>query len=292
MSIHCHKPNYQCPSCQSFLLPYKKGILCPNCDKVINDEDTTEYLNVVDFIASSMKLHKWKHGSYFPGAFATFDFMDNVQGIIYQIFDSMEEAKPEDKEEYLISMLDKMGWGNQKYLKTHIKDIALEILKIYIAENFSDIKRRELGNGDCDLRKSSTLSRKEVPQIDTNSADYKRKLAIWKKKAEKRRNVKMMISFFLISSFVPLMMDTYFIEKLLKEGALIISIVRIALLGLWLSFSRLSYLAYEEREVGDRIDDQEYILARVKDNKICSIIFQVCAIVLFTIFIFYNERFF
>lgn len=144
MSIHYHKPNYQCPRCQSFLLPYKKGILCPNCEMIIDDADTTEYLDVIDSIAGSMELHKSEHGRYFPGAYATLDFMDHVQGIIYRIFDSMEEEKPENKEQYLMDFLDKIGWGNQEYSKSHIKDITLEILKIYKAKNFAKIEMIDL----------------------------------------------------------------------------------------------------------------------------------------------------
>lgn len=148
MSVHYHKPNYQCPRCQSFLLPYKRGILCPNCDMAVDDADTTKYLDVINSIAGSMELHKAEHGTYFPGAYATLDFMDYMQGVIYRIFDSMEKAKPENEEQYLMDLLDKIGWGNQAYLKSHIEDIALEILKIYTAKNFSEIERQELDDDD------------------------------------------------------------------------------------------------------------------------------------------------
>jgi len=141
MSIHLHKPNYRCPRCTSIFLPYKIGMQCPNCGMAIEDADTEEYLDTVDRIAGSMKIHKMEHGMYFPGAWLTSNIMDHVQGIIYQIFDAMETTKPENEESYLADLLEnKFGWDGQEYLKAHIREITLEVFEIYKAKNFSEIK--------------------------------------------------------------------------------------------------------------------------------------------------------
>ena len=144
MSVHYRKQNYECSKCQAFFLPYKIGIKCPNCDASIDEIDTREYIDVIKSIVDSMELHKLQHGRYFPGAWYTGDFMDHVQGMMYQIFDAMEKVKPDDEEKYLMDLLEnKFDWGNQLYSKKHLKDIASEIYKIYKDKNFDEIKSRE-----------------------------------------------------------------------------------------------------------------------------------------------------
>lgn len=145
MSIHHRKPNYDCPRCTSLFLPYKKGIQCPNCGMAVEDEDTKEYLDVVDLIAGSMVIHKSQYGMYSPGAWYTGSMMDHIQGITYRIFDSMEHyAKPGEEKQYLVDLLEKkFTWDGQEYLEAHIREIALEVFEIYKAKNFSEIKRPE-----------------------------------------------------------------------------------------------------------------------------------------------------
>lgn len=145
MSIHYHKPNYQCPKCKSFFLPYKKGIQCPNCGMAVKDADAKKYLDVIDLIASSMEIHKKKHGMYFPGGWYIGDFMDKVQYIIYRAFDSMEHfAKPGEEKKYIMKMLgDKRNWEDFPYQGKHMEDIASEVFEIYKAKNFSKIERSE-----------------------------------------------------------------------------------------------------------------------------------------------------
>lgn len=141
MTIHHHKPNYECPRCTSIFLPYKQGIECPNCVMKVDSEDIEEYSDVITAIAGSMKMHKSMYGRYCPGAWYTGNIMDHVQGIIYQIFDAMEEEKPENKEQYLADLLEKkFNWGEQQHLKKHIKDIASEVHKLYDDGNFIEIK--------------------------------------------------------------------------------------------------------------------------------------------------------
>jgi len=141
MTIHYHKPNYQCPRCTQVFLPYKLNIECPNCGMQIDNEDVEEYLDVVESIAGSMRMHKWRYGNYHPGVWYTGNIMDHIQGIIYQIFDAMEKVKPKNEEEYLKELLEnKFDWGEQQYLCKHIQDITAEIFKIYKTKNLSEIE--------------------------------------------------------------------------------------------------------------------------------------------------------
>lgn len=144
MTLHFRKPNYECPRCTSQFLPYKIGIECPNCGMKIENEDIEEYSDVITAIIGSMKMHKSMYGRYIPGAWYTGNIMDHVQGIIYQIFDAMEEVKPENERQYLEDLLEnKFNWGEQQYLCGHIKDIAIEVHKLYKDGGFAEIKYSE-----------------------------------------------------------------------------------------------------------------------------------------------------
>jgi len=140
MTLHFHKPNYECPNCGAIFLPYKRDTKCPKCEVAISDNDTEKYLNSIEDIAGSMRIHKRLYGKFTPGAWLTSNIMDHVQGIIFQIFDAMEEKKPKNQEQYLADLLDQIGWGDQEYSKAHIKNIAIEILKIYNTEKFYEIE--------------------------------------------------------------------------------------------------------------------------------------------------------
>jgi hypothetical protein len=166
MSIHFGKPNYQCPKCQSIFIPYKKGIKCPNCGNQIPDTDSKEYLDALELIANSMEMHKERCGRYFPGAWYTGDFMDHVQKIVYRIFDSMEEEKPEDEEKYLLDLLEnKFNWVDGQYLKGHMKDITSEIFKIYKTKNFADIPRAKVEIEESDDQESAAEDSEEPISI-------------------------------------------------------------------------------------------------------------------------------
>ncbi len=136
MSIHYQKPNYKCVKCEAFFLPFKKGIKCPNCGFIVKDTDSEEYLDVIDKIVSSMKVHKEIHGTYFPEVWLTAGYMDYMQSFIYRIFDQMEKDKPEDERKYFLDLLESMDWSNQEYSKKHVKEITTEVYKIYKTKNF------------------------------------------------------------------------------------------------------------------------------------------------------------
>jgi hypothetical protein len=137
--MHFSKPNYECPKCEVIFLPYKIGIKCPNCSKVISDIDSEDYLDTVENITESMSAHKHGYGKYFPGAWMTSDILDHVQSLNFRIFDALEREKPENEEEFLMGILDKSNWGEQLYLKEHVKEITKEVLVVYRAKEFSKI---------------------------------------------------------------------------------------------------------------------------------------------------------
>lgn len=144
MTIHFDKPDYECPKCKAVFLPYKIGIKCPNCGVLIPDADVGGYSDSIANIAGSMGYHKSIYGTYCPGAWLFTNFMDHIQAIIFQLFDAFELEKPENEEEYLMNSLENnFQWDDQAYLKNHVKEIAIELLAIYRAEEFSKIVRIE-----------------------------------------------------------------------------------------------------------------------------------------------------
>ena len=140
MTLHFHKPNYECPKCSAIFIPYRIGIQCPSCGSNVSSEDAKEFLNSIEQITGSMSLHKGIYGTYHPGAWLSSNITDHIQGIIFQLFDALEEKNPENEEEFIAGLLENnFNWGDQAYLKNHIGDIAIEVLDIYKAEEFSKI---------------------------------------------------------------------------------------------------------------------------------------------------------
>lgn len=140
MTMHFHKPNYECSKCSAIFIPYKISIQCPSCGSNVSDEDVKEFLDAISQIAGSMKIHKSMYGTYHPGAWFSSNITDHIQGIVFQLFDALEKENPENEKEFLMSLLEKsFNWGEQQYLKNHIKEIVAEILVIYKAEEFSKI---------------------------------------------------------------------------------------------------------------------------------------------------------
>jgi len=145
MTLHINKPDFKCSKCKTVFIPYKIGIKCPKCNNEVK-EDISEYLNFIKNLVGSMRVHKMQYGRYHPGAWYVGSMSDHIQSLIFQIFDSMEYDSEKNKEkEYLSKSIDEIKWkdekGNQEYLKGYVKEIAFEVLDIYIKENFASIKK-------------------------------------------------------------------------------------------------------------------------------------------------------
>jgi len=110
-------------------VPFHKDFKCPNCA-----EPTNEFFDFIPEIIEAMEYHKKRYGRYMPGAWYVGSLADNIQSIIFRIFDVLEIDKPAKPEEFIITTLDKMNWSDQQYLKNHVKEIALEVLKNYEKE--------------------------------------------------------------------------------------------------------------------------------------------------------------
>jgi len=143
MTVHIKKPNFKCSECEAIFIPYKEGIKCPKCNKEVK-EDISEYLDFIDEITGSMKIHKIHYGQYSPDAWYVGSMSDHIQSLVFQTFDSMEHDLKNGKEkEYLSNFINKIKWKSEKsdhrYLKNYVKEIAFEVLDIYKREKIKSI---------------------------------------------------------------------------------------------------------------------------------------------------------
>lgn len=130
MTMHIHKSDYKCPSCDVVFLPYKKGMCCPNCGEVV-PTGVKGYSDSIKQIADSMRIHKVLYGRYEPFGWGNGCFMDLVQITIFKVFDALEKEKPENEKEFIYMHLNNLEWADQHFLKKHIQEIALVILNRY-----------------------------------------------------------------------------------------------------------------------------------------------------------------
>ena len=136
MTYHIHFKNFKCPKCGVLFIPFRKNSKCPNCDT-----STSEFFDFIPEMIASMKQHKKRYGRYTPDAWHIGSLVEHIQRIMFDIFDRLELAKPDNPKEFIIDTLNKADWQDENYLKEHIKDIALILYDAYVAERISEIKK-------------------------------------------------------------------------------------------------------------------------------------------------------
>jgi len=136
MTYHIDCKNYQCQKCSASYIPFKKDFICPKCEEVID-----EFYDFVPELIRSICGNKRKYGAYTPSAWAYMSFTDYVQMPIFNLFDCLEEERPENEIEYINNWFDKIQW-EQEYFKNHVKEIAFLVYEDYKANRNSYLNIR------------------------------------------------------------------------------------------------------------------------------------------------------
>ena len=139
MTLHINLKDIKCEKCSAVFIPFRQDFKCPKCN-----EPTNEFFDFIPELIGSMKYHKERYGKFTPDAWYIGSLAEDVQSIIFKIFDVLEIDKPINPEEFIITTIDKINWRDQQYLKNHIKEIALEVLKIYLTQKDSWQKRDDV----------------------------------------------------------------------------------------------------------------------------------------------------
>ena len=122
MSLHIMY-DHQCSKCEAYYIPYKKGIVCPNCG--LDEEDVCD---IVPRLTHSAQYQMETMGFYTPIAWWTGSFGDYVALIIFQILDAHNNQK--GKKEFskvALEYCNNRTWGKQLYMKDHICNLSYKV---------------------------------------------------------------------------------------------------------------------------------------------------------------------
>jgi len=114
--------DHQCSKCEAFYIPYEKGIVCPNCGL-----DEEKKYDIVPELATSANYQMREMGFYTPIAWWTGSFGDHVALLIFQVLDAFHAQKEKSFQEFSLEYFDKSKWGNQLYMKNHIRDLSYKV---------------------------------------------------------------------------------------------------------------------------------------------------------------------
>lgn len=136
MTYHIKSKDYQCKNCDAVFIPFHNDIVCPKCKTPATGGEAFDY---IERICSSMRVHKRQFGQFMPSAWYTNNSLtENIQELCFRLYDELEEEKPNNEQKSLTDKIASLDLG-EKYLNTHLKDIALAIYPIYKKENKFDI---------------------------------------------------------------------------------------------------------------------------------------------------------
>jgi len=114
--------SHECPSCKAYYIPYDADVPCPRCGLV--EEERFDYIPQA---AASMRVNKNSGGSYTPGAWWVGSLGDHILRLLFGIFDAYEAQKGHVFEQFLEQLLAQMEWGDQDYMRHHLRGIALRV---------------------------------------------------------------------------------------------------------------------------------------------------------------------
>jgi len=121
MSLHIMY-DHQCLKCEAFYIPYEKAIVCPNCGL-----DEEEIYDIVPKLANSANYQMDTMGFYTPIAWWTGSFGDHVALLIFQVLDAFHTQEEKSFQEFALEYFDKSKWGNQLYMKEHIRALSYKV---------------------------------------------------------------------------------------------------------------------------------------------------------------------
>jgi hypothetical protein len=114
--------SHECPGCKAYYIPYDADVPCPRCGAV--EEERFDY---VPQAAASMRFNRENYGSYTPGAWWVGSLGDHVLRLLFGLFDAYEGQPERPFAQYLDQRLAAMEWGDQAYLRDHLRGIALRV---------------------------------------------------------------------------------------------------------------------------------------------------------------------
>jgi uncharacterized OB-fold protein len=115
--------DHQCSKCEAYYIPYEEAIVCPNCGL-----DEEEVYDIVPVLATSANYQMNTVGQYTPIAWWIGSFGDHVALIVFQILDAYSNQEgAKEFTEVASEYCDNRTWGNQLYMKNHIKELSYKV---------------------------------------------------------------------------------------------------------------------------------------------------------------------
>jgi len=126
MTYHIKLDEYFCPKCNASYIPYKKELPCPNCNAVSNSVPE-KYLSFIEELVASLRVNMIREGSYSPSGFFIGSFAEQIQYIVFNIFEHWRKKKPKGDgfiAQYLNEMLSE---EEVPYMVKHLESILKEV---------------------------------------------------------------------------------------------------------------------------------------------------------------------
>lgn len=121
MSYHFYSgEDHECKKCGVMFIPFEQGVPRPGCGAISNV--ATDF---VEEAIEGLMIHKRSYRRYTPHGYIVGSFNEHVFLLLCLAFDATKGAK--DFEAALQSHLSMCPWGSQKYLSSHVFDIALPV---------------------------------------------------------------------------------------------------------------------------------------------------------------------
>ena len=115
--------SHACSGCEAFYIPYDTDVPCPRCGLV-----EAERFDYIPQAVASMEFNMRSYGRYTPGAWWVGSLGDHLLHLLFCVFDAYEAQRGQlPFEAYLDDDLNRMEWGDQQYLRDHLRGIALRI---------------------------------------------------------------------------------------------------------------------------------------------------------------------
>ena len=105
MSLHIMY-DHQCSKCEAFYIPYKKGIVCPQCG--LNEEDIYD---ITPELVESANYQMDTVGCYEPLAWWIGSFGDHVAFLIFMMLDKFYAQKEKNFKEVAKEHFNSIDWG-------------------------------------------------------------------------------------------------------------------------------------------------------------------------------------
>ena len=123
MTLHVYC-EHQCAGCQAFFIPFAPGLDCPRCGRP--SEESFDY---VPQAAASLRFNLEAYGSYQPPAWYVGSLGDHCLRLLFGLFEAFRtrEDQAETFEACLERRLGAMDWGEQPYLRDHVRALALQV---------------------------------------------------------------------------------------------------------------------------------------------------------------------